>query len=132
MWQVLTGEVQLVQQVFAHLLEVLSLSLPYQEKTKANRVKRLETGIPKAVSWLFSLFLFNATRLNSTIFLGSEEAWNRYIICMLITSKSWQTDSFLHAAIDMPSYVSYALFPPPPIRLPMPLVCYVRWKRCKR
>ena len=57
MWQVLTGEVQLVQQVFFHLLEVLSLSLPYQEKTKGNRMKRMETSIPKTVSWLVGLFV---------------------------------------------------------------------------
>ncbi len=49
MWQVLAGDVQLVRQVFAHLLEVLLLSLPYQEKRKGNRTVRVETSIPKAV-----------------------------------------------------------------------------------
>lgn len=56
MWQVLTGDLQLLQQVFAHLLEVLSLSLPYQEKRKASSKNKTtssvrgETTIPKAVS----------------------------------------------------------------------------------
>ena len=50
MWHVLTGEAQLVRQVFSNLLEVLSLSLPYQEKIKSNRTIRIETEIPKSVS----------------------------------------------------------------------------------
>ena len=49
MWHVLTGEPKLVREVFAHLLEVLTLSLPYQEKIKNNRTLRIETDIPKAV-----------------------------------------------------------------------------------
>ena len=49
MWHVLTGEPKLVREVFAHLLEVLTLSLPYQEKMKSNRTLRIETDIPKAV-----------------------------------------------------------------------------------
>jgi len=49
MWHVLTGEAQLVRQVFSNLLEVLSLSLPYQEKIKSNRTIRIETEIPKSV-----------------------------------------------------------------------------------
>ena len=52
MWQVLTGDAQLIEKVFVHLLEVLFLSLPYQEKTKGNRTIRLETDTPKAVSLL--------------------------------------------------------------------------------
>lgn len=51
MWHVLAGDPQLLQQVFSHLLEVLSLSLPYQEKAKGGgKTTRAETSIPKAVS----------------------------------------------------------------------------------
>lgn len=51
MWHVLSGEAQLLRQVFMHLLEVLSLSLPYQEKPKSQgRTTRIETSVPKAVS----------------------------------------------------------------------------------
>lgn len=51
MWHVLAGEPQLLRLVFSHLLEVLSLSLPYQEKAKGQgRITRVETDIPKAVS----------------------------------------------------------------------------------
>ena len=51
MWQVLAGEPQLLRMVFSHLLEVLTLSLPYQEKARGQgRVSRVETSVPKAVS----------------------------------------------------------------------------------
>ena len=51
MWHILAGETQLLRMVFSHLLEVLSLSLPYQEKARGQgRVSRVETTIPKAVS----------------------------------------------------------------------------------
>ena len=51
MWHVLTGETQLLRMVFTNLLEVLSLSLPYQEKAKGQgRTTRVETVVPKAVS----------------------------------------------------------------------------------
>ena len=51
MWHVLAGEPQLLRMVLSHLLEVLSLSLPYQEKAKGQgRVTRVETTSPKAVS----------------------------------------------------------------------------------
>lgn len=51
MWHVLAGEPQLLRMVFSHLLEVLALSLPYQEKVKGQgRITRVETDIPKAVS----------------------------------------------------------------------------------
>ena len=51
MWHVLAGEAQLLRMVFSHLLEVLSLSLPYQEKAKGQgRTTRVETSVPKAVS----------------------------------------------------------------------------------
>ena len=50
MWQVLVGEGQLVRQVFDQLLEVISLSLPYQEKRKGSNFIRVETATPKAVS----------------------------------------------------------------------------------
>ena len=45
----LTGEPKLVRDVFAHLLEVLTLSLPYQEKTRGSKTLRVETDVPKAV-----------------------------------------------------------------------------------
>ena len=51
MWHILAGEPQLLKMVFSNLLEVLSLSLPYQEKAKGQgKVSRVETTIPKAVS----------------------------------------------------------------------------------
>ena len=51
MWQVLVSDEGTITQVFQHILEVLSFSLPYQEKTKGNKVIRTETDVPKAVSW---------------------------------------------------------------------------------
>lgn len=51
MWHVLAGETQLLRMVFTNLLEVMALSLPYQEKAKGQgRVTRMETTVPKAVS----------------------------------------------------------------------------------
>lgn len=50
MWQVLVSDEGTITQVFQHILEVLSFSLPYQEKTKGNKVIRTETDVPKAVS----------------------------------------------------------------------------------
>ena len=50
MWQVLVGDEATVTKVFQHILEVLSFSLPYQEKQKGNKTVRTETEVPKAVS----------------------------------------------------------------------------------
>ena len=53
MWQVFVGEGPLIEQVLTNLLEVLNLSLPYQEKIKGSKTLRVETAIPKAVSELY-------------------------------------------------------------------------------
>ena len=50
MWDVMTGDVQLMKNVFTHLLEVLSLTLPYQEKPRGSITVKVETPVPKAVS----------------------------------------------------------------------------------
>ena len=56
LWEVLTGDVQLMPPVINHLLEVLTLTLPYQEKARTSATsgvisyQRNETPIPKAVS----------------------------------------------------------------------------------
>ena len=50
MWQVLVSDEGTITLVFQHILEVLSFSLPYQEKPKGNKVVRTETDVPKAVS----------------------------------------------------------------------------------
>lgn len=50
MWQVLVSDEATITHVFQHILEVLSFSLPYQEKQKGNVTVRLETEIPKSVS----------------------------------------------------------------------------------
>ena len=51
MWHIIAGEAHLLKNVFVNLLEVLSLSLPYQEKAKGQgRVAVVETPLPKAVS----------------------------------------------------------------------------------
>ena len=50
MWDVMTGDVQLMKNVFIHLLDVLSLTLPYQEKARGNITVKVETSVPKAVS----------------------------------------------------------------------------------
>ena len=52
MWQVLVSDEGTITQVFQHILEVLSFSLPYQEKTKGNKVVRTEMNVPKAVRHL--------------------------------------------------------------------------------
>ena len=49
MWQVFVGEGPLLEQVLTHLLEVVTLSLPYQEKIKSGKTLRVETTVPKAV-----------------------------------------------------------------------------------
>ena len=53
MWQVLAADKQLVTDIFTHMLETLSLGLPYQEKPKGNsgETVKMETPIPKAVSF---------------------------------------------------------------------------------
>ena len=50
MWQVLCGDEAILRKVFTYLLEVLNLSLPYQEKNKGNKIVRHPTDIPKSVS----------------------------------------------------------------------------------
>ncbi|CAI8027043.1 Maestro heat-like repeat-containing protein family member 1 [Geodia barretti] len=51
MWHILAGEAHLLKSVFLNLLEVLSLSLPYQEKAKGQgKVTIIETTLPKAAS----------------------------------------------------------------------------------
>ena len=50
MWQVLVSDEATITKVFQHILEVLSFSLPYQEKQKGNKTVRVETEVPKAVS----------------------------------------------------------------------------------
>ena len=57
MWQILGGEPQLAKDVLINLLEVLSLSLPYQEKSKSNETIRVETPVPKAVSTMYTTHL---------------------------------------------------------------------------
>lgn len=53
MWHILAGEAHLLRSVFSNLLEVLSLSLPYQEKAKGQgKVSIVETTLPKAVSFI--------------------------------------------------------------------------------
>ncbi len=49
MWQVFVGEGPLLEQVLTHLLEVVTLSLPYQEKIKSGKTLHVETTVPKAV-----------------------------------------------------------------------------------
>lgn len=50
MWQVLVSDESTMTKVFQHIFEVLSFSLPYQEKSKGNKIMRIETDVPKAVS----------------------------------------------------------------------------------
>ena len=50
MWQILCGDDVILRKVFSHLLEVLNLSLPYQEKHKGNKIIRHCTQIPQTVS----------------------------------------------------------------------------------
>ena len=59
MWHILAGEAHLLKSVFLNLLEVLSLSLPYQEKAKGQgKVTIIETTLPKAVSAVIVFFAF--------------------------------------------------------------------------
>ena len=60
MWHIVAGEANLLKSVFTNLLEVLSLSLPYQEKAKGQqgRVTTVETTLPKAVSVIIVLVAF--------------------------------------------------------------------------
>lgn len=50
MWEILIGDKQLAKIIFDHLLEVLSLTLPYSEKDFGGTITRVETHTPKAVS----------------------------------------------------------------------------------
>ena len=55
MWEVLTGDVVLMQTVLNHLIEVLELTLPYHERTSTSASgaitsKRVETPVPKNAS----------------------------------------------------------------------------------
>ena len=52
MWQVLCGDEAILRRVFLQLLEVLTLSLPYQEKHKGNKIVLHPTEIPKAVRFI--------------------------------------------------------------------------------
>lgn len=52
MWEVLVSDEATITKVFQHILEVLSFSLPYQEKPKGNKTIRIETDVPKAVRTL--------------------------------------------------------------------------------
>ena len=49
MWDVMTGDLQLMKNVLTHLLEVLSLTLSYQEKSRGSISVKIETPVPKAV-----------------------------------------------------------------------------------
>lgn len=49
MWQVLCGDEAILRKVFVQLLEVLTLSLPYQERNKGNRTIRYHTETPQSV-----------------------------------------------------------------------------------
>ena len=62
MWEVLTGDVALMRSVLKHLMEVLILTLPYQEKTSTSAsgaisYKRIATPVPKSVRERQLLFL---------------------------------------------------------------------------
>ena len=50
MWKVLCGEETILRKVFTKILDVLTLSLPYQEKNKNNKIIRLPTETPQSVS----------------------------------------------------------------------------------
>ena len=50
MWEIMIGDKQLAKIIFEHLLEVIALTLPYQEKEFGGTVTRTETHTPKAVS----------------------------------------------------------------------------------
>jgi len=48
MWEIMIGDKQLAKIIFEYLLEVISLTLPYQEKDTSGT--RIEMHTPKAVS----------------------------------------------------------------------------------
>ena len=50
MWQVLCGDEAILRKVFSQLLEVLTLTLPYQEKHKGNKIVRHRTETPHSVN----------------------------------------------------------------------------------
>ena len=50
MWEVVIGDKQLAKIIFEQLLEVLSLTLPYQQRDFGGTVTRIETHTAKAVS----------------------------------------------------------------------------------
>ena len=50
MWEIMIGDRQLAKIIFEHLLEVIALTLPYQEKDFGGTITRTETHTPKAVS----------------------------------------------------------------------------------
>lgn len=50
MWEIIIGDKQLAKIIFEHLLEVIQLTLPYQEKEIGGTITRTETHTPKAVS----------------------------------------------------------------------------------
>ena len=50
MWEIMIGDKQLAKIIFEYLLEVIALTLPYQEKEFGVSVTRTETHTPKAVS----------------------------------------------------------------------------------
>ena len=50
MWEIMIGDKQLAKIIFEHLLEVIALTLPYQEKEFGGTVTRTETHTAKAVS----------------------------------------------------------------------------------
>lgn len=52
MWQVLCGDETVLRKVIAQLLEVLTLSLPYQEKHKGNKIVRYHTETPQSVKFI--------------------------------------------------------------------------------
>ena len=51
MWEIMIGDKQLAKIIFEYLLEVIALTLPYQEKEFGVSVTRTETHTPKAVSF---------------------------------------------------------------------------------
>ena len=55
MWEIMIGDKQLAKIIFDHLLEVIALTLPYQEKDFGGTITRTETHTPKAVSIMYCL-----------------------------------------------------------------------------
>ena len=65
------GDKQLAKIIFEHLLEVIALTLPYQEKDFGGTITRTETHTPKAVSdvsvnavFIHSLVVQNCSYIN--------------------------------------------------------------------